>query len=131
MLHSKHKLSIDDKVVLKKTLEDIFKLFSCGSTLKDVKPLTDPSDSPQTKSLFELVFVRENLNCEMPLEVTYYSGVYPICSYCMDEGKENVLRERDPCLSQLNSLQKSQEMSFHQILFISFFLLPSTKKVTV
>ena len=58
VLHSKHKLSLGDKVVLERTLEDT--LFSCGSSLKDVKPLNYPSDSTQTKSLFERVFVREN-----------------------------------------------------------------------
>ena len=51
---------LGDKVVLERTLEDT--LFSCGSNFKDVKPLSYPGDSPQTKSLFERVFVRENLN---------------------------------------------------------------------
>lgn len=31
-----------------------------------------PNDSPQTKLWFERVFVRENLNCEMPTKVTQY-----------------------------------------------------------
>lgn len=86
MLHSKHKLSIDDNLVLERTLEDI--LFSCGFNFKDVKPLNYPSDSPQTKSLFERVFVRENLNCEMPMEVTYYSSecYEDMCTLRMQQG---------------------------------------------
>ena len=50
-------------------------LYSCGSTLKNVKPLSYPSDSPQTKSIFERVFVRKNLNCEMPMEITYRNSL--------------------------------------------------------
>ena len=119
VLHSKHKLSLGDKVVLERTLEDV--LFSCGSNFRDVKPLNYPSDSPQTKSLFERVFVRKNLNCDMPMEVTYYSsncfedicvhcacnkdlisttGAYPICSYCSEEGKQKILKRKRPLFDE-------------------------------
>ena len=65
-----NKLSLGDKVVLERTLEET--LFSCGSSFEDVKLLSDSDDSPQTKFLFKQVFMRENFNCEMPVEVTYY-----------------------------------------------------------
>ena len=128
VLHSKHKLSTDDKDVLKRTLEDI--LYSCGSTLKNVKPLSYPSDSPQTKSIFERVLVRENLNCEMPMEVTYYSaecfedlcvhcacnkelifttGVYPICSYCLDEGKQKIMKRKRPLFDASKASTKGEK----------------------
>ena len=115
-LHSKHKFYIDDKVVLKRNI-----LFSCGSTLKDVKPLSYPSDNPQTKSLFEQVFVRESLNCEMRLEVMYYSvecfvftvhatrNLHSKQEYVAIEERKMFLREKDSCLSQLNGLQKNQK----------------------
>lgn len=135
VLHSKHKLFADDRVVLKRTLEDI--LFSCGLTLKDVKLLTDPSDNPQTKSLFERVFVGKNLNCEMPLEVTHYSaecfedlcvhcacnkdltfttGVYPICSYCVNKGKTNVFKRKRPLFEPAK--QSSKKTKKWQFMFI-------------
>ena len=49
VLHSKHNLSINDKiVVLERTVEYI--LFSCGSNFKDVKPLNYPGDSPKSSN---------------------------------------------------------------------------------
>ena len=129
VLRSKHKLSIDDKIILERTLEDT--LFSCGSNFQDVKPMNYPSDSPHTKSLFERVFVRENLNCEMPMEVTYYSsecyedicvhcacnkdlilttGVYPICSYCLEEdGKQKILKRKRPLFDELKASTKGKK----------------------
>lgn len=123
MLHSKHKLSIDDKIVLERTLEYI--LFSCRSNFKDVKPLNYPSDSPQTKSLFERVFVKENLNSEMPMEVTYYedicvlcacnkililtTGVYLICSFCLEYGKQKILKRKRPLYDESKALTKGKK----------------------
>ena len=82
VLHSKHKLSLGDKVVLERTLEDV--LFSCGSNFKDVKPLNYPSDSPQTKSLLERVFVRENLNYGSHVLLIRLFGGH-LCSLCMQQ----------------------------------------------
>lgn len=116
VLHSKHKISLGDKNVLKRTLEDI--LYSCGSSLKEVSPLIQPRDDTTCKSLFERIFVRENLDCQSPVEVPYFSseafedvcvhcacnstqtelthpnGAYPICVECMEEGKEKILKRK-------------------------------------
>lgn len=49
VLHSKHKISLGDKNVLKRMLEDI--LYSCGSSLKEVSPLIQPRDGTTCKSV--------------------------------------------------------------------------------
>ena len=83
VLHSKHKISFKDQKVLLQTLEDI--LFSCGASFKEVSPSIQPEDrSEAASSIFNCVFVRENLSCEMPVEVTYFSSesFVDICVHC-------------------------------------------------
>ena len=120
VLHSKHKISFKDQKVLLQTLEDI--LFSCGASFKEVSPSIQPEDrSEAASSIFNRVFVRENLSCEMPVEVTYFSsesfvdicvhcacinstqaaltlpvGAYPICSVCVEDGKDKIFKRKRP-----------------------------------
>ena len=51
---------------------------SCGGSIGSVEDDDDDSDS-----IYSVVFVRKNLNCTSPIEVTYYSAKYPnICYHC-------------------------------------------------
>ena len=82
VLHSKHKISLGDNKVLKRTLEEI--LYFCGSSLQGVSPLIHPGDDTTCKSLFERIFVRENLDCQTPVEVPYFSSEVfeDVCVHC-------------------------------------------------
>ena len=79
--------------------------FTCGSSLKEVEV------DKELKPLFDRVFVRQNLGCDDPVEIPYYSselfqilcackctntepGKYPICKLCLEEGKVAMLKRK-------------------------------------
>ena len=97
-----------------------------------------PNDSPQTKLWFERVFVRENLNCEMPTKVTQYLSkcfkdicVHSACNKIISlplesiiiaqkRGSKNFWRERDPCLINLKIQRRERKAKFCLICVLIF-----------
>ena len=132
VLYSNHKISFKDRKVLLQTLEDI--LFSCGASFKEVSPSIQPEDrSAAASSIFNRAFVQENLSCEMPVEVTYFSsesfvdiilcvhcacinntqaaltlpvGAYPIRSVCVEDGKDKLFKRKRPVFKGPTSSSK-------------------------
>lgn len=111
VVYSRLKLKIDEEYALERTLAGV--LFTCGSSLKELEVEHIPSDPLYVQTLMERAFVRENLTCDEPVEVSYYSsekfqdlcihcacvadaveGAYPICQYCKDNGKLLVLKRK-------------------------------------
>ncbi len=66
--------------VLQRTTEGL--LYTCGSTFKgiEVDGRCQPNEDQSVLTLFERVFVHENLTCDDPVEVPYYSSDRP-CLY--------------------------------------------------
>lgn len=63
-------------------------LYTCGTTLHGVEVQSRRDDPPTMSTLFQRVFVCENLTCEDPVEVPYYSceafpmiGVHCACPH--------------------------------------------------
>ncbi len=70
-------------------------------------------EDPSVLTLFDRVFVRENLTCDKPIEVPYYSserfelictscgctsgaqeGQYPLCGYCKGKGNQPIMKRK-------------------------------------
>ena len=112
VIYSQRKLTFAETSVLFRSLESL--LYSCGSTLKGVEVECRDGEDLSLLTLFERLFVRQNLSCDDPVEVPYYSsdrfedicahcgcvcaesesGQYPLCSHCKHEGKHPVLKRK-------------------------------------
>ena len=89
-------------------------LYSCGSSLTGLEEEIRGSDHHSVKDLFSRVYARENLTCEAPVEIPYYSsemflsvcthcgcawtgteeGKYPLCDYCKQQGHTPLLKRK-------------------------------------
>ena len=89
-------------------------LYSCGSTLAGLECEIQQRDHPTVQDLFNRVYVRENLTCDMTIEIPYYSsqnfvsvcahcgcqwtdsdeGKYPVCDYCKQQGHLPLLKRK-------------------------------------
>ena len=112
VIYSQKKLTLAESTVLFRSLEGL--LYSCGSTLKGIEVECRDGEDSSLSTLFERLFVRQNLSCDDPVEVPYYSsdrfedvcahcgctcaesvsGQYPLCSHCRHEGKHPVLKRK-------------------------------------
>ena len=73
ILYAKQSLKQQQRQDLERYLDDLS--YTCGSTFNDVECEED--------SILKSVYVKENLTCESPIELPYYSaGNDPICYYC-------------------------------------------------
>ena len=72
------------------------------------------TELPLMKDLFGKVYVRENITCNDPVEIPYYSserfqsvcthcayasdtdieGQYPLCEYCRQQGKHPIFKRK-------------------------------------
>ena len=115
VVYSQRKFSVWDEHALVRTVEGIF--FTCGSSLQGLEVEVQPGEDPSVATLFNRVFVRENLTCDMSIEVPYYSserfakictscgcttdaqeeGQYPLCGYCKAVEAGPSWRERENC----------------------------------
>lgn len=98
VLHCKHVVRGKERTNLNNVLEDLS--YQCGSSLNDV----DIEESHILRS----VYARQNLTCEMDIEVTYYSaGFEPVCFYC--GAAESLVRQDDkyPMCEMCVSLNKT------------------------
>ncbi len=66
VIYSQRKLSIFDESVLSRTIEGLF--YSCGSVLQGLEVEVRSGEDPSVLTLFDRVFVRENLTCDKPIE---------------------------------------------------------------
>jgi len=81
-LHSNRKLKQAERDELSVILDTV--LYSCGSTLDDLKP-----EEGSDETVLNVVFVRANFCCRSAIEYTYYSAGYePICIYCASEAPQ-------------------------------------------
>ena len=71
MIYSQRKWSFLEESVLSRTIEGL--LYTCGSVLKGLEVEARPDENASVLTLFERVFVRENLTCNNPMEIPYYS----------------------------------------------------------
>lgn len=111
VIYSQRKLSIFDESVLSRTIEGLF--YSCGSVLQGLEVEVRSGEDPSVLTLFDRVFVRENLTCDKPIEVPYYSserfelictscgctsgaqeGQYPLCGYCKGKGNQPIMKRK-------------------------------------
>ena len=96
-------------------------LFTCGSSLKGLEVENRSKEGSDMLSLFERVYVRENLTCDDSVEIPYYSsekfilvctncacttgqtesreGQYPLCDMCREQGKQPILKRKRKMLS--------------------------------
>ena len=56
--------------------------YPCGTSITE---RNDDNDSQYSDSIYSVVYVRKNLNCQSPVEVTYYSTGYPDIYCCSDD----------------------------------------------
>ena len=78
LMFSKNKLKGNDYSALKRILSGLE--YFCGSSFKEFLGDKDNSDG----TIFEKVFVKENLSCSSNIELPYFScdNLKPICIYC-------------------------------------------------
>ena len=123
VIYAQHKLSHLDQSVLDRVFDSF--LYSCGSSLSGLEEEIHSSDHHSVKNLFSRVYARENLTCEAPIEIPYYSsemfvsvcthcgcawtgteeGRYPLCDYCKQQGHHSPLLKRKR--KQLSSSEKN------------------------
>ncbi len=97
-LHSRAKLKSCERPVVAQFLETVD--YSCGSSMNDI----DCDESSVLKKLF----VRENVDCQTPIELPYYSAKYPpICYYCGTEPDEDAMEDKGhyPLCADCRNLQ--------------------------
>ena len=99
LIYSKNKLAHADIKMFSNIMNDL--LFTCGASLSEFPVFGDSK-----KHLMEKLYVRQNLNCQTPVETLYYSAdIYPQC--CCHCGSKRRLRLQDghypicsPCVAQ-------------------------------
>ena len=67
VIYSQRKLTVLEEGVLLRTIEGLF--YSCDSVLKGLEVEVRPGEDPSVRTLFDRVFVRENLSYDKPIEV--------------------------------------------------------------
>ena len=73
LFYSKNVLKNEEKSELSNILESV--QYSCGAVMQDIEH--------EDVSVLTKVYVRENLTCESPIEIPYYSMNHePLCIYC-------------------------------------------------
>ena len=73
ILYSKQSLKLQQRRELEAYLDDLS--YTCGSTFADVDSAED--------CVLRSIYIKQNLTCESPTEIPYYSaGNEPICYYC-------------------------------------------------
>ena len=73
LLYAKQLLRLKQRQELERYLEELS--YMCGSTFSDVECEED--------NILKSVYVKQNLRCESPIEIPYYSaGNDPMCYYC-------------------------------------------------
>ena len=109
VLYSQKKVSFGERMVVRRTLEEM--LYSYGSKL-DIEPVILGGDPSSAATVFTRVMVRLNITCSDPVEVPYYSSVlricvhcacktqctidgqYPICNECIHDGKPLIFKRK-------------------------------------
>ena len=112
VVYSQRKLSIVEEIVFSRSVEGI--LYSCGSVLQGVEVELRPGENVSVMTLFDRLFVRENLLCSDAIEVPFYSserfgkvcsscgcsekssreGEYPLCEGCRNNGCSPLVKRK-------------------------------------
>ena len=82
VVYSKLKLKIEEENAFERTLDGV--LFTCGSSLQGLEVERKAGDPPYVQTSMQRVFVRENLSCDEPVEIPYYSSekFEDLCIHC-------------------------------------------------
>ena len=117
VIYAQHKLSYRDELFLDRVFYSY--LYSCGSSFSGLEEDICGSDHSSVKELISRVHVHQNLTCEVPIEIPYYSslmfalvcthcgcewsnsedGKYPLCGYCKKQGLSPLLKRKRKLLS--------------------------------
>ena len=92
--------------------------YPCGTSFTE---LNDDSGSQDSDSIYSVVYVRKNLNCQRPVDVTYYSAGYSDI-YCRHWGSDDILNVGSKVVNSdvnIQSWRKRSSMSMF-IVFIVF-----------
>ena len=84
-----------------------------------IRRLNDDNGSQDSDSIYSVVYVRKNLNCQNPVEVTYYSAGYSdICYHCIQTSVTIVFRHLLPLYSDIcyHCIQTSFTIVFRHLL---------------